>query len=172
MLTTRKQSVFNGQKLQRFILSFLFLISFEGCFFGDSSNDKCKDTEANEFELRITPNIQIVHENGEPCDDYAVKFEIYKTYCSGEISGEFSTETKTNAEGYAYFNTQYFYTFANTEDRVIFAYTITYGAQHVVTKVISYDIANKAPSLSSEQKLLELDIDYFDRAPIVVPWNP
>ncbi|WP_319480848.1 hypothetical protein [uncultured Draconibacterium sp.] len=158
----------------RFLFYFFLTFSFSACaLIGLNDENRCTETEADAFELGILPNTYVVYQNGEPCKDYDIKFEVYKTYCDGDISGQYSTEAKTNDEGYAHFGEQYRYKFANTDDKVTFAYIVTYGTKHIVEKVITYNLAlDKSLSMGTEDRYMELYIDFFDRAPIVVPWNP
>lgn len=174
LIAIQKKIIANNKWHVLRICFITILFSYTGCSLIGLGDDKnCKDTEADEFELYIKPNTYFVYQNGEPCEGYDIKFEIYKTYCNGDISGQYSVEVKTNDEGYANFGMLYTYKFGNIEDIVTFAYTVTYGTKHIVEKVITYDFAkNNSLDNGDQKRAMDLYWDYFGKEPVVVPWNP
>ena len=170
------------------LLIFIFL--FSGCdLLEDDEKSGCDATKADAFVLGVIPNVNIIYANGDDYGNYNVKFDIYKSYCDGTLSGTFSTEDMTSPQGRASFPMQYEYKFANTEDKVYFTYTIIQGGKnikhaqngftttsdgrllHTVKGEITYGFANNMLVSFNGNKVAEMDIDWFERTPIELPWN-
>ncbi len=176
-------------KLVLIVLTSLLL--FSGCEVLEDEGSSCDDTKVPERYLRLEPNIYITYGNGNPYRDYEVQFEVYKTYCSGEVSGAFSNLTKTSLDGRASFNAHYYYKFANLDDKVYFTYTIKQGDNswsvmpeaynnynvtaegqliHQVQGEITMSKLIAAYEQTAGSHVILLDSDYFSE-PIRVPWN-
>ena len=178
-------------KISLVLLVSAFILLVSGCELFEDENSRCDATKADEFVLVLKPNINIKYANGDAYGNYELKFEIYKSYCSGEINGNFSNTTETSPKGRASFNEQYKYKFANTEDKLYFTYTVIQGGTgflvfpqayfkytttqegrliHTVKGEISYKQASQAMTISDGKKIIEMWNDYF-HGPIVLPWN-
>lgn len=161
------KSLFNFSNLSRIIAVLVIFFLLIGC---EKEREKCQETSISEFNLRISPDVKIVHKDGKPFDGI-VTFNIYKSYCSGEISGSFSKEATTNSEGMANFHYAYIYLFGNTKDVIYFTYVIKQnGKSHEEKGKMTYNKLIKH-TISYVWVSIEMFKDYYNKKPIVLPWN-
>ena len=68
------------------------------------------------------------------------KFDIYKVYCSGKVSGHYWDRFDTNESGEWFSGMRYEYDYANSQDEVVIEFTIANpgGPDHVEVEKFRY----------------------------------
>lgn len=157
--------------LKTVLLTLTFSIVLFGCKKTSDTSTECKKTEAEEFTLRINPDIVVVHSDNSPYEGGTIQINIYKEYCSGEISGNFTKNVETNSSGEAKFFYFYEYKFANTKDEVWFDYIIdgklTSDGDAKHTGYISYLKAASATEIGDGLRIFSIQDDYYNGDPLI-----
>ncbi len=160
------KSLFNFSNLSRIIAVLVIFFLLIGC---KKEHEKCAETATMGISLRIFPDVKIVYKDGKPFDG-SVTFNVYKQYCNGAVSGSFSKKTSTISEGMTRFYYWYSYLFNNTKDVVCFTYVIKQNGQSYEErgKITYYKARIHGYGTEFSMEIFE---DYYNKKPIVLPWN-
>jgi len=175
MISANQKKPINHKTWHIFLVISISLFSFLGCELLEDKEDECEATAAGWIELYLFPDVKITHANGDAFDGY-VTFEVYKTYCDGTISGNFTKETVTDPDGFADFYYRYVYDLKNTEDIIYFKYIINQGDESYEKKgEITYNRITQEEIYSEDDDSyiykMEMHSDFYNEEAIVLPWN-
>jgi hypothetical protein len=101
-----------------------FLLIYPACEKGEFE-EACDKTKMTTMDKDFTLYLQVNYKDGVPFDG-RVTLRIYKKYCEGKISGDWTYECTSNQSGLyhsGYYNN---YIFRNKNDRVYYEFTAYY----------------------------------------------
>lgn len=128
--------------MKKHLILFLVVLvsfSFTSTTCTKSEKNLCDATEQNQISRAFIVSAHIIY------DDLKVyqgefKFDIYKVYCSGKVSGHYWDRFDTNESGEWFSGMRYEYDYANSQDEVVIEFTIANpgGPDHVEVEKFRY----------------------------------